>query len=71
VGRALAQRAAAFSGLLQAISAGPSKHDMAVKEVVGDRLLLSFILNFSVILFTWAVDVSDRACMPPRASTAG
>jgi peptide/nickel transport system permease protein len=28
---------------------------MPVKEVVGDRLLLSFILNFSVILFTWAV----------------
>ena len=26
-----------------------------VLDVVGDRLLLSFVLNFSVILFTWAV----------------
>ena len=26
-----------------------------MKDVVGDRLFLSFILNFSVILFTWAV----------------
>jgi len=26
-----------------------------VAEVVGDRMLLSFILNFTVILFTWAV----------------
>ena len=31
------------------------EYDLPVTEVVGDRLLLSFILNFTVILFTWAV----------------
>jgi peptide/nickel transport system permease protein len=44
-----------FSGLLQGDFGWSFEHDMAVKDVVGDRLLLSFILNFSVILFTWAV----------------
>ena len=44
-----------FSGLLQGDMGWSFEHDMAVKSVVGDRLLLSFILNFSVILFTWAV----------------
>lgn len=44
-----------FSGLLQGDFGWSFEHDMPVKEVVGDRLLLSFILNFSVILFTWAV----------------
>ncbi len=44
-----------FSGLLQGDLGWSFEHDMAVKDVVGDRLLLSFILNVSVILFTWAV----------------
>jgi len=44
-----------FSGLLQGDFGWSFEHDMPVKNVVGDRLLLSFILNFSVILFTWAV----------------
>jgi len=44
-----------FSGLLQGDLGWSFEHDMAVKDVVGDRLLLSLILNFSVILFTWAV----------------
>jgi peptide/nickel transport system permease protein len=44
-----------FSGLLQGDLGWSFEHDMAVKEVVGDRLLLSCILNFSVILFTWAL----------------
>src|SRR5439155_15096033 len=44
-----------FSGLLEGDLGWSFEHDMAVKDVVGDRLLLSFILNFSVILFTWAV----------------
>jgi peptide/nickel transport system permease protein len=44
-----------FSGLLQGDFGWSFEHDMAVREVVGDRLLLSFILNFSVILFTWAI----------------
>jgi peptide/nickel transport system permease protein len=44
-----------FSGLLQGDLGWSFEHDMAVKEVVGDRLLLSVILNFSVVLFTWAV----------------
>src|SRR6267142_5179441 len=44
-----------FSGLLQGDLGWSFEHDLPVKEVVGDRLLLSFILNFSVVLFTWAV----------------
>jgi peptide/nickel transport system permease protein len=44
-----------FSGLLQGDLGWSFEHDMAVKDVVGDRLFLSFLLNFSVILFTWAV----------------
>ena len=44
-----------FSGLLQGDLGWSFEHDMPVKSVVGDRLFLSFILNFSVILFTWAV----------------
>ncbi len=44
-----------FSGLLQGDLGWSFEYDLPVKEVVGDRLLLSFILNFSVILFTWAV----------------
>jgi peptide/nickel transport system permease protein len=31
------------------------EYDLPVNEVVGDRLLLSFIVSFSTILFTWAV----------------
>ncbi len=44
-----------FHGLIQGDLGWSFEHDMAVKDVVGDRLLLSFILNFSVVLFTWAV----------------
>ena len=44
-----------FSGLLQGDWGWSFEYDMPVKNVVGDRLLLSFVLNFSVILFTWAV----------------
>jgi peptide/nickel transport system permease protein len=44
-----------FSGLLQGDWGWSFEYDMPVKRVVGDRLLLSFVLNFSVILFTWAV----------------
>jgi peptide/nickel transport system permease protein len=44
-----------FSGLIQGDLGWSFEHDLPVKDVVGDRLLLSFILNFSVILFTWAV----------------
>jgi len=44
-----------FHGLLQGDLDWSFEHDMAVTEVVGDRLLLSVILNFSVVLFTWAV----------------
>src|ERR671930_2530949 len=44
-----------FSGLLQGDLGWSFEHDMAVKDVGGGRLFLFFILNFSVILFTWAV----------------
>ena len=44
-----------FSGLLQGDLGWSFEYDLPVKDVVGDRLLLSFFLNFSVILFTWAI----------------
>ncbi|MEW6689534.1 MAG: ABC transporter permease [Pseudomonadota bacterium] len=44
-----------FSGLLQGDWGWSFEYDLPVSKVVGDRMLLSFILNFSVILFTWAV----------------
>src|SRR4030095_13323607 len=44
-----------FSGLLQGNWGWSFEYDLPVGQVVGDRMLLSFIMNFSVILFTWAV----------------
>lgn len=44
-----------FSGLLQGDWGWSFEYDLPVKDVVGDRLLLSFILNFTTILFTWVV----------------
>ena len=44
-----------FSGLLQGNWGWSFEHDLPVNEVMGDRLLLSFILNFTVIIFTWVV----------------
>ena len=44
-----------FSGLLQGDWGWSFEHDLPVNQVVGDRMLLSFILNFTVVLFTWAV----------------
>lgn len=44
-----------FSGLLQGDWGWSFAYDMPVKKVVGDRLLLTLILNFTTILFTWAV----------------
>jgi len=44
-----------FSGLLQGDWGWSFEYDLPVSQVVGDRMLLSFIMNFSVILFTWAV----------------
>jgi peptide/nickel transport system permease protein len=44
-----------FSGLLQGNLGWSFEYDLPVKDVVGDRLLLTFVLNFVTILFTWAV----------------
>jgi peptide/nickel transport system permease protein len=44
-----------FSGLMQGDWGWSFEYDQPVGTVVGDRMLLSFILNFTVILFTWAV----------------
>ncbi len=44
-----------FSGLLQGDWGWSFEHNLPVLDVVGDRLTLSFVLNFTVILFTWAV----------------
>ncbi len=44
-----------FAGLLQGNWGWSFEHDLPVNEVMGDRLLLSFILNFTVIIFTWLV----------------
>jgi peptide/nickel transport system permease protein len=44
-----------FSGLLQGDWGWSFEYDLPVGKVVGDRMLLTFVLNFSVILFTWAI----------------
>jgi peptide/nickel transport system permease protein len=44
-----------FSGLLQGDMGWSFEYDMPVEDVVGDKLMLTFVLNFAVILFTWAV----------------
>ena len=44
-----------FSGLIQGDWGWSFEHDMPVKDVVGDRVLLTFILNFVTILFTFAI----------------
>jgi peptide/nickel transport system permease protein len=44
-----------YSGLIQGDWGWSFEYDLPVKDVVGDRLMLSFILNFTTILFTWAV----------------
>ena len=44
-----------YSGLLQGDWGWSFEYDLPVSKVVGDRMLLSFILNVTVILFTWAV----------------
>ncbi len=44
-----------FSGLLQGDWGWSFEHNLPVGDVVGDRLVLSFVLNITVILFTWAV----------------
>jgi len=44
-----------FSGLLQGDWGWSFEHDLPVNEVIGDRMLLSLILNLTVVLFTWVV----------------
>ncbi len=44
-----------FSGLLQGDLGWSFEFQRPVDEVVGDRLLLSFVLNFTTILFVYAV----------------
>lgn len=44
-----------FSGLLQGDWGWSFEYNLPVIDVVGDRLVLSFVLNITVILFTWAV----------------
>ena len=44
-----------FSGLLQGDWGWSFEHDLPVSEVIEDQLLLTFVLNFSTIMFTWAV----------------
>src|SRR4026209_2888819 len=44
-----------FSGLLQGDWGWSFEHDLPGSDVVGGRMPLSFILNFTVVLFTWAV----------------
>ena len=44
-----------FSGLLQGDLGYSFEFDLPVTEVVGDRLLLSFVVSFATIIFTWVV----------------
>ena len=42
-------------GMLQGDFGYSFEYDLPVSDVVGDRLLLSFVVSFATILFTWAV----------------
>jgi peptide/nickel transport system permease protein len=42
-------------GLLQGNLGYSFEHSLPVTEVIGDRILLTFIVSFSTIIFTWAV----------------
>jgi peptide/nickel transport system permease protein len=44
-----------LTGMLQGDFGYSFEYNLPVSEVVGDRLLLSFILSFTTILFTWAI----------------
>lgn len=44
-----------FSGLLQGDWGWSFEHNQPVREVVGDRLFLTMMLNVSAVLFTWIV----------------
>ena len=44
-----------FSGILQGDLGWSFEYQQPVDEVVGDRLFLSFVLNFTVVLFVYAV----------------
>jgi peptide/nickel transport system permease protein len=44
-----------FSGILQGDLGWSFEYQRPVDEVVGDRLFLSFVLNFTVVLFVYAV----------------
>ena len=44
-----------FSGILQGDFGWSFEYQRPVNEVVGDRMVLSFLLNFTVVLFTYAV----------------
>src|SRR4029078_1332549 len=60
-----------FSGLIQGDLGWSFEHDLPVKDIVGDRLLLSVILNFSVMLFTWAVACPIGFYAPTRQYSWG
>lgn len=42
-------------GLLQGNLGYSFEHSLPVTEVIGDRILLTFIVSFATIIFTWAV----------------
>ena len=44
-----------LGGLLQGDFGYSFEYDMPVSAVVGDRMLLTIIVSFATVLFTWAV----------------
>jgi peptide/nickel transport system permease protein len=44
-----------ISGMVQGDLGYSFEYELPVNEVVGDRLLLSFVLNFSTIIFIWMI----------------
>lgn len=44
-----------LAGMLQGDFGHSFEYNLPVSEVVGDRLLLSFVLSFATIVFTWVV----------------
>ena len=65
------QYAVWLGGMLQGDFGFSFEHDLPVREVVGDRLLLTFVVSFTTILFTWLVAFPIGVYSAVRQYSAG
>ena len=57
-------------GLLHGDMGYSFEYDLPVRTVVGDRLLLTFVVSFTTILFTWLVAFPASAIIPSPSSAS-